>query len=85
MATVDELNAELLQYQQALAEITSGNRVTEMVVGSGATQRKYKYQDINEEFIRSEIARLKGELLTAQSQTPTYRASSVMYTTYGKQ
>lgn len=71
MATLAELQAELLQFQVAYKELVLGNRSTKLVVGTGSSRREYGYQEINEKLLLGEINRLKDEIaaLTPEADT----------------
>lgn len=82
--TVESLNLELTRLQNALAALINGERVTEFIIGSGSTQRRYRYEEISETFLQDEISRVKKELALLVGETQTFRATSVMQTMYRK-
>jgi hypothetical protein len=44
--TLQEASDQLTQVQIAISDLISGKRLSELSIGSGATERKYKYSEI---------------------------------------
>lgn len=82
--TIESLNAELIQVNNALADLISGNRTSELLIGSGSTQRRYKFSEITPEFLTREKLRITNALAMLENTSVIFRDTSFMRTTYRK-
>lgn len=78
MTTLDDLNEQLLQIDCVIAKTLRGEAVTEFEIGSGSSNRKYKYQEVTLEALQKERARLLGEIAQLTNDEPLFRKSSRM-------
>ncbi len=82
--TPAQLTEQLQQLDEALAKLVAGQRMKSLTVGSGEFQRRYSFTEVTYENLAAERARVRNELEIVSPAAPTFRESSVMYTTYEK-
>jgi uncharacterized coiled-coil protein SlyX len=88
--TVLEIQTDLNTLTSAVSNLYLGKRITTLIVGSGAFQRRYTYQEISIENLNAQITRLQEELFAAQNTAsagallPTFRAFSTLRFTCSK-
>ena len=84
MATLEELQTDLNRVNTAIAQLISGERVAEFRIGNGAGTRVYRFSEVTLPMLKSERDRLLSEIAALNEETPTFRNSSRMQTTYSK-
>ena len=78
MSTLDELNEQLLQIDCIIAKTLRGEAVTEFEIGSGSSNRKYRYNEVSLENLQKERARILAEINQLTSGEASFRKSSRM-------
>ncbi len=77
--TIIDVELEIAQCNSALQDMTLGKRRTELIIGSGEYQNRYKFQEISPEWIEARLNKLQAELIAL---TPTaqvsFRSTSTM-------
>ena len=84
METKNELVLQLTSVNDAIARIIAGEHITELIIGSGLFTRKYKYTEISLSMLKEERIRITTKLAVIDGTAQTFRASSVVQTTYSK-
>lgn len=75
--TIIDVELEISQCNSALQDIVLGKRKTELIIGSGEYQNRYKFQEISPEWLQNKINKLQTELLSlAPNKEPTFRNHS---------
>ena len=75
--TLDEATAQLLTVNTAISDLISGKRLNELRIGSGATQRMYRYSEITLEAMYLERADLRSIIASLQpTLRPTFRTNT---------
>lgn len=84
MATLAELNADLITVNTAISEMIAGGRITRFRIGSGTSIREYQFSEVTIEFLKSERDRILKEIETLSATEMQFRRSSRMQTTFSK-
>ena len=84
MATLVELQADLVKVETAWTAILEDKRVSRLSLGTGSTRRDYTMQEINQTLLLAERKRLQTEIAVLTAEVPVYRNSSVCHTRHRK-
>jgi hypothetical protein len=84
MATLVELQADLVKVETAWTAILEDKRVSRLSLGTGSTRRDYTMQEINQTLLLKERARLQSEIAVLTAEVPVFRNSSVCHTRHRK-
>ena len=84
MATLEQLQADLVAVETAWTAILQDKRVSRLSLGTGSTRRDYTMQEINQTLLLSERKRLQNEIAVLTAEVPVYRNSSVCHTRHRK-
>lgn len=72
--TIIDVELELSQCNSALQDIVLGKRRTELIIGSGEYQNRYKFQEISPEWLQAKINSLQIELIAlTPAKEPVFR------------
>lgn len=84
MATLEQLQADLVAVETAWTAILQDKRVSRLSLGTGSTRRDYTMQEINQTLLLAERKRLQAEIAVLTEEAPVYRNSSVCHTRHRK-
>jgi hypothetical protein len=84
MATLVELQADLVKVETAWTAILEDKRVSRLSLGTGSTRRDYTMQEINQTLLLSERKRLQNEIAVLTAEVLVFRNSSVCHTRHRK-
>jgi len=88
--TVLEIQTDIGTLTEAITSLTLGKRITTLIVGSGAFQRRYTYQEVTLENLNAQLSMYEAELLAAKSLVagtpllPTFRSFGSLRMGYSK-
>jgi hypothetical protein len=84
MATLEQLQADLVAVETAWSALLRNERVSRLSLGTGSTRRDYTMQEINQTLLLAERKRLQNEIATLSDTPVVYRNSSVCHTRHRK-
>ena len=84
MATLVELQADLVKVETAWTELLQNKRTARLSLGTGSTRRDYTMQEINQTLLLAERKRLQNEIAVLSEEVPVFRNSSVCHTRHRK-
>jgi hypothetical protein len=83
MATLEELNADLLVVNNAIKQLIAGERVTRFRISSGTSISEYQFTEVTMEVLQKERVRILADIAAIEGSTPSFR-SARMQITYSK-
>ena len=84
MATLVQLQADLVAVETAWTAILQDKRVSRLSLGTGSTKRDYSMQEIDQTLLLVERKRLQNEIAVLTAEVRVYRNSSVCHTRHRK-
>ncbi len=84
MATLAELQADLIKVETAWTALLGDKRVSRLSLGTGSTRRDYTMQEINQSLLIKERDRLRAEIAELTAEPVRFRTSSVCHTRHRK-
>ena len=84
MATLVELQADLVKVETAWTLILENKRPSRLSLGTGSTRRDYTMQEINQTLLLAERRLIKSEIAVLTKEVPVFRNSSVCHTRHRK-
>lgn len=83
MATLDELNADLLIVNNAIKKLIAGESITRFRISSGTSISEYQFSEVTMEMLQKERTRILADIADLQGTLPSFRSARIQ-TTYSK-
>lgn len=84
METLEELNAQLLIVNAAIAKLYNGETLTLLELGTGESRRKYQFAEVSIENLQREKSRILKAIEALSNTEVGFRGSSRMQTAWRK-